>query len=182
MPHLIGSRIMLREYRKEDLDSMRRWVNNPEITSNLSDVFLYPQSLTATESYLNCLLEGKTEQKGFVIAVKETEEYIGQIDLFHIDWKNRSTEMGIVIGNPEMHNKGYGSEAIQLLQKFIFLQLNLNRLQLEVHDYNDKAIKCYLKCGFKEEGRLRQKHFSNGQYSDLIYMGILREEFINLND
>ncbi|MGM1048126.1 MAG: GNAT family N-acetyltransferase [Bacillota bacterium] len=90
--------------------------------------------------------------------------------------------MGIVIGNPKLQNKGYGSEAIQLLQKFVFLQLNLNRLQLEVHVYNDKAIKCYIKCGFKEEGRLRQKHFSNGQYSDVIYMGILREEFENKNN
>ncbi|MEC0240380.1 GNAT family protein [Paenibacillus dokdonensis] len=179
MPHIIGSRIILREYRKEDLESMRLWVNNPEITNNLSDVFLYPHSQNATESYLNSLLEGKTEQKGFVIADKETEEYIGQIDLFHIDWKNRSTEMGIVIGNPKLHNKGYGSEAIQLIQKFIFLQLNLNRLQLEVHDFNDRAKKCYLKCGFKEEGRLRQKHFSNGQYTDVVYMGILREEFMN---
>lgn len=73
MPHLIGPRIILREYRKEDLDSMRFWVNNSEITNNLSDVFLYPHSRNATESYLNSLLEGKTEQKGYVIADKETE-------------------------------------------------------------------------------------------------------------
>jgi len=84
--------------------------------------------------------------------------------------------MGIVIGAVKDQNKGYGTEAIQLLQEFVFLQLNLNRLQFEVHDFNQMAIKCYQKCGFKEEGRIRQKHFGNGKYSDIIIMGILREE------
>ncbi|MBP1994445.1 GNAT family N-acetyltransferase [Paenibacillus eucommiae] len=177
MPHLVGERIILREYRKEDLDSMRFWANDPVITSQLSDVFLYPHTRNSTEAYLNGILEGKSDQKGFVIANKETEAYIGQIDLFYIDWKNRSTEMGMVIGNPELQNKGYGTEAVLLLQKFVFQQLNLNRIQLEVYDYNANAIKCYLKCGFKEEGRLRQRHFANGRYSDVIMMGILRDDY-----
>lgn len=177
MPHLIGERIILREYRIEDLESMRFWVNDPKITNNLSDIFMYPHTRNATEAYLNTIIEGKTDQKGFVIAHKDTEKYIGQIDLFHVDWKNRCADMGIVIGNSEWQNKGFGTEAIHLMQAFVFQQLNLNRLQLEVHDYNENALKCYLKCGFKEEGRLRQKHFSNGRYSDVVYMGILKEEF-----
>ena len=50
-----------------------------------------------------------------------------------------------------------GTEAIKLLQSFVFERMNMNRLELNLHDYNERAYKCYLKCGFSEEGRLRQK-------------------------
>lgn len=181
MSRLFGDRIILREYCKEDLKFMRRWCNDPEITDNLSDIFLFPHTVNGTEQYLNSILEGKTDQKGFVIAHKDTEEYIGQIDLFRLDWKNRSAELGIVIGIKEYLGKGYGTEAIKTLQDFVFNRLNLNRLQLEVHDFNERAYRCYLKCGFKEEGRLREKNFINGRYSDTITMSILKREYEELN-
>jgi len=75
MPLIIGQRIILREYRKEDIELMRQWVNDSEITNNLSDAFLYPHTKESTESYLNSIIEGRAEQKGFIIALKETEEY-----------------------------------------------------------------------------------------------------------
>ncbi|MGP0586651.1 GNAT family N-acetyltransferase [Paenibacillus timonensis] len=181
MPRLMGDRIILREYRKEDLQYMRVWCNDPEIVDNLSDVFLFPHTVNGTEQYLNSILEGNTQQKGFVIAHKDTEEYIGQIDLFKIDWKNRSTELGIVIGIKKYLGKGYGTEAIKVLQNFVFNRLNLNRLHLELHDFNQRAYRCYVKCGFKEEGRLREKNFVNGRYSDTIYMSILKKEYEELN-
>lgn len=180
MARLYGNRIMLREYQYSDLAEIRRWCNDPEIVDNLSDIFLYPHTMQASEQYVNSILEGTTEQKGFVIAHRETEQYIGQIDLFRIDWKNRAAEMGIVIGVKELLGIGFGSEAIKLLQSFVFNRMNLNRLQLEVHDYNDRAIRCYAKCGFKEEGRLRQKHFMNGRYTDTILMSILKSEYEEL--
>lgn len=178
MPRIFGERIMLREYKKEDLAYIRGWVNDPEIAGNLSDIFLYPHSLNATEEFLTMVLEGKGQnQKNFIIADRETGEYIGQIDLLKIDWKNRATELGIVIGKKELLGKGFGTEAILLMQEFVFEQLNLNRFQLIVHDYNVRAYQCYLKCGFKEEGRARQVFFKNGKYTDYIHMSILREEW-----
>lgn len=178
MSRMFSERIMLREYRKGDLEYIRGWVNDPEIVENLSDIFLYPHSLNETEGFLTMILEGKAQnQKYFIIADKETEEYIGQIDLIKIDWKNRVAEMGIVIGRKELLGKGFGSEAIRLMQNFVFQRLNLNRLQLLVHDYNVRAYRCYLKCGFSEEGRSRQSFFINGQYTDYVYMSILHEEW-----
>ncbi|MCM3633512.1 GNAT family N-acetyltransferase [Paenibacillus camelliae] len=180
MPHLLGDRIALREYRISDLDSISQWVNDPEITNTLSDVFLYPHSRNESETYLNVIMEGKSSTKSFVIAEKDSLEYIGQIDLFNFDWKNRFAVMAIVIGKKEYLGKGYGSEAIRVLQKFAFEELNLNRIELDVYDYNARAYKCYLKCGFKEEGRMRQKLFKNGRYRDVIRMAILKEEFEEL--
>ncbi|MDR9857559.1 GNAT family N-acetyltransferase [Paenibacillus sp. VCA1] len=74
MPRLIGNRVILREYRKEDLKFMRQWCNDPEIVDNLSDIFLFQHTVNGTEQYLNSILEGNTEQKGFVIAHKDTSK------------------------------------------------------------------------------------------------------------
>jgi RimJ/RimL family protein N-acetyltransferase len=177
MPRLYGEKIMLREYRKEDLPSMRKWVNDPVVVDNLSDIFLYPHSVHETESFLNTMLEGKSGFKGFVIADRETEDYIGQIDLVKVDWKNRAGELGIIIGAAEHRGRGIGAKAIRLLQDFAFNRLNLHRLQLSVHDYNEQAIRCYRKCGFREEGRKRESFYIHGRYADTIIMSILRSEY-----
>ena len=183
MPKIYGNRIMLREYRKDDIDPIRGWVNDPEIADNLSDIFLYPSTLNQTESFLNFVLEGKSNNEAhFIIAETRTESYIGQIDLMGIDWKNRCAELGIVIGRKDSLSKGIGSEAIRLLLEFAFERMNLNRIELRVHDYNERAYNCYLKCGFKEEGRLKQRHYYKGSYSDLILMAILKEEFMDGNN
>lgn len=86
-----------------------------------------------------------------------------------------------MIGIKEYVGNGYSTEAIKTLQDFVFNRFNLNRLQLEVHDFNERAHRCYLKCGFKEEGRLREKNFINGRYSDTITMSILKREYEELN-
>ncbi|MWC29337.1 GNAT family N-acetyltransferase [Paenibacillus sp. MMS18-CY102] len=178
MPNLIGNRIVLREYRKEDLLYMRQWVNDPDIVDMLSDVFLFPQTMNKTEQFLNAMLEGSADARGFVISLRETLEYIGQIDLHRIDWKNRSAELGIVIGNKLLQGLGYGTEAMLLLQQFAFERLQLNRLELEVLAYNEPAINCYMKCGFQEEGRKRQRHYYKGEYHDVIVMSVLRSEYV----
>ena len=181
MAILVGDRIILRDYRKEDLPYLRKWVNNPEITKYLSHIFSYPHSMTNTENFLNSIMDGSSGMKGFVIAHKETEEYIGQIDLVKINWINRVGTLGIVIGDSGKLGKGYGTEAIKLMQKFAFNSLNLHKLELEVRDYNDRGIACYKKCGFIEEGRIRQNHFYDGKYTDTVIMGILKTEWKELS-
>lgn len=178
MPRILGNKIMLREFKKEDLGYIRKWVNNPEITDNLSDIFLYPHTLNSTESFLDSILNDKLyNEKVFAIADKVTEEYIGQINLLNIDWKNRIAEIGIVIGSTENQGKGYGYESIKIIQDFAFNMMNLNKLELVVRESNVKAYALYLKCGFIEEGRIRQKIYTKGKYIDIIHMGILKSEY-----
>jgi len=177
MPHIIGSRVRLREYRHEDLIPIRQWVNDAEITGYLSDIFLFPHGLESTESFLADMMDPKPDSRGFVIAEVDTELYIGQIGLDLIDWKNRFARIGIVIGSSARCGMGLGTEAMKLLCRYAFLELNLNRLELEVYDFNVRAYRSYLKCGFVEEGRLRQKLYRNGQYVDIIQMGLLRSEW-----
>lgn len=177
MPRLTGTRIMLREYRRDDLPWMRQWVNDPDIVGYLSDIFLYPHAAESTESYLESMLAGSDDSRGFVIADAATEAYIGQVNLDAIDWKNRVGRIGIVIGSTEHTGRGFGKEAMKLLIDFSFRELNLNRLELEVYDFNERAVRCYAACGFREEGRLRERIYRNGRYHDVICMAILKADW-----
>lgn len=177
MSILIGERIILRDYRKEDLVYIRKWVNDYHITKYLNNIFLFPHSMADSERFLNDMIEGTSNRKGFIIAHKDTEEYIGQLDLLNIDWTNRVSHIGITVGTKDNLGKGYGTEAIKILQEFAFKRLNLNKLQLEVREYNHRAIACYKKCGFVEEGRIRESFYIDGKYTDTLLMGVLKREW-----
>ncbi|MBE0700008.1 MAG: GNAT family N-acetyltransferase, partial [Anaerolineaceae bacterium] len=102
---------------------------------------------------------------------------IGSIDLSGIDWVTGNAWVGIGIGEREYWGKGYGADAMNVLLNFAFGSLNLKRISLTVFEYNERALNCYLKVGFKEEGRMRQWMQRAGERYDLIFMGILREEW-----
>ncbi len=178
MARLYGETIMLREYQIEDFTEIRKWVNDPEATEYLSDIFLFPHTTGQTERFLKEIIDGRSASKGFVIADRKTEAYLGQIDLVKIDWKNRVGTLGIIVGAPENRGRGIGTEAIRLLLEFAFQRLNLHRIELEARDYNTRALRCYRKCGFQEEGRVRQNFFIRGRYTDTVRMGLLKEEYM----
>ncbi|MDX9918063.1 MAG: GNAT family protein [Gudongella sp.] len=179
MPHLIGENIMLREYRMDDIDDIQNWVNDGEVTKFLSGLFLYPHTRTDTENFLKAMLNKTSDIRGFVIAHKDGS-YIGQVDLMKIDWVSRKATLGIVIGKKELHGKGIGTEAISLLLKFAFDQMNLNKVELTVNEHNMAGRECYKKCGFVEEGRLREDFYSYGEYSDMLVMSCLKKDFYKL--
>lgn len=88
-------------------------------------------------------------------------------------------EVGIFIGDKNYWNKGYGTDAMRILIRFIFEQMNINKIKLNVYEFNPRAVRCYEKCGFKKEGTLRQEIFRDGKYYDQYIMSILREEYYN---
>jgi RimJ/RimL family protein N-acetyltransferase len=117
-----------------------------------------------------------------VISNKDDSDIlIGNCGIHDINWKNRVGEAGIVIGERPYQNKGYGSEAMELLLEYAFSTVNLNRIELNVYDYNSRAIKLYKKLGFTEEGRRRQFMWIKGSYHDAIMMSMLAEEWRDRN-
>lgn len=180
MPRVLGNRLMLREYQKEDLEYIREWVNDRETVRNLDDIFIYPHTVSMTEEYLNKILENKLEdEKHFVIADVEKGEYMGQVSLMRLDWRNRAALLGIVIAKKENRNRGYGREAVNPVLDFAFNQMNLHRVELHCREYNSAGYHTYLRCGFKEEGRKRKNYYIDGNYTDTIIMSILRDEFVS---
>ena len=102
--------------------------------------------------------------------------------IHQVNWKDRLGVCGIMIGEKNYWGKGYGTEAIELLMEYAFKTLNLNRIELMVYDFNQRAIHCYEKLGFIREGLKRQAVFINGGYHDILIMAILQQEWNEKND
>ena len=88
MPHLVGDKNCTQRIPMGGPAPYAEWVNDGDITQNLHDIFLFPNTLYETESFLRSMIEGQSGSKGFIIAVKETLSYIGLIDLHQIDYRN----------------------------------------------------------------------------------------------
>ncbi|GAF71064.1 unnamed protein product, partial [marine sediment metagenome] len=119
---LKGKLVNLRAVEKKDLEEIMKWINDIEVSKYLSS-FLFPVSRMEEEKYLEKMMSKNDKQKNLVIETKEGN-YIGQITLDNIDWKNRNAELGIVIGNKEYWGKGYGTDAIKILLDHAFNQMN----------------------------------------------------------
>jgi RimJ/RimL family protein N-acetyltransferase len=95
-------------------------------------------------------------------------------------WTHGESFVGIGLGEREHWGKGYGTDAMRVILKYAFSELNLYRVSLNVFDYNPRAKRSYEKVGFKEEGRCREFLLRDGKRYDLIFMGILRSEWEEL--
>lgn len=99
------------------------------------------------------------------------------LDLIHSD-----CFVGIGIGERDDWNKGYGTEAMKLGVRYAFLELGLQRVSLGLHEYNPRALHSYEKAGFRLEGRTRKDILREGRRTDTLWMGILREEWLALQN
>ncbi len=174
-----GKRVRLRSFELSDVDEIMKHWNNMELRNLVGSVDRGPVARNEEEEWIRNTWKQRQERKAFTFAIETTTDnkLIGGTGLFSIDWTSRSAMAGISIYNPEYWGQGYGQEAMHLVLSFAFQNLNLNRIELGVFDFNKRAHKCYLKVGFKEIGRRRQRRFLDGRYHDEITMDILRDEW-----
>lgn len=113
----------------------------------------------------------------FMIHTLEDDKPIGFIGLDGINWHHGVSWTGIGIGEREYWSKGFGAEAMRMVARYAFEELGLHRLSLNVFSYNTRAIRSYEKVGFKVEGKVREAVHRDGQRWDVVFMGLLREDF-----
>jgi RimJ/RimL family protein N-acetyltransferase len=179
MPTIEGEGLVLRDISRDDIPVIHRWLSDPE-TVGLTTWRSPPQTTRETERFVEAQTSGDDPlNRAFVILLRENRARIGIVGCFNIDWRNRSGELGIVIGEKKYRARGHGPEAMKLILAFGFEELNLHRLDLRVFDFNDRAIKSYRKCGLVEECRLREVLFRDGEYHDIVIMSILEDEYYN---
>ncbi len=118
----------------------------------------------------------------FMIRTLDGEKPIGFMGLFDILWNHGDALIGIGLGEREYWGNGYGTDAMRTLLSFAFTEMNLRRASLIVFDYNPRAYRSYEKCGFTKEGTVRGVLQREGQRWDWHFMGILKEEWEQLND
>ena len=171
-----GEKVRLRPYVKEDTELVWKLINDPEIKRYLVPGIPYPFTLTDEEKWI--MSQSATRDTySFAIEDKATGRYLGGCGVNQVDWKNSRVMVGIFIGEKDFLGKGYGTDAMKTLVRFVFEEMNINKIKLEVYAFNERAIKSYRKCGFTIEGTLRQEVFRGGQYHDAHIMSLLRSEY-----
>lgn len=168
-----GQKVLLRAVKREDM--LRQWEseNDPELYF-LDGGRPRPTSLEAMYAHFDGEVGRRDDSVSF--AIEADGSYIGHCGLHSIDPTARLCELSVEIGDHAYWGRGYGREAVRLLLDYAFQHMNMERVWLNTHSENERAIRCYKACGFVEEGRLRRHIWINGRYVDRVIMGILREE------
>lgn len=173
-PYRIGVDIYLRPLERADLPKLKEWINDPEVKRYLAAYL--PLNDPAEEAWFNRVSQSH-EDMVLGIARLAEDGLIGVTGFHQIHPKDRRAVFGISIGDKGSWNKGLGTEATRLMTDIGFEVLNLHRLELQVYEFNERAIHVYEKIGWVREGSSRQRHYHAGRYWDVLNMSILRPEW-----
>jgi diamine N-acetyltransferase len=171
---LIGERIFLRPFRRDDLPFIQKWSNDAELRRLIGEVA--PMSRAEIKKWYKDLLADK-DRVWFAIVVKKGDRVIGEAGLLRMFRPWRNTDMTIIIGEKDEWGKGYGTEVGHLLLHYAFRQLGFHRISIGVVGFNKRALKFWERLGFKREGVERDEYYYDNEYSDGIMMSILENEF-----
>ncbi len=170
---LIGKTIFLGPVSKRHIPKLAKWMNDLEVVKYTCQA----AKMHTEEITKKFLSEGLHKQDVYYFGIfTKKGELIGGTDLREVDNIQRTATLGIVIGEKEHWNKGYGTEAVSLLTDYGFNVLNLNNIMLTVFDFNEMAVRCYEKAGFRIAGRRRKARYFAGEYYDEIFMDMLPSE------
>ncbi len=171
-----GNLVNLRAIEMSDRDRFVQWFNDREVTRYLSR--RYGLSHLAEEEWIRRVTSAPISYGGVTYAIETKDgRHIGSGGLERAVPEDRAAVLGIMIGDKEFWSRGYGTDTMLTLVRFGFETMNLNRLGLTVDARNERARACYRKCGFVEEARMRQARYAEGAYHDVLWMGILRDEW-----
>jgi RimJ/RimL family protein N-acetyltransferase len=175
-PILRSGSVFLRPAERDDLPLFVRWLNDDRTSRTLA--LRSPLSMALEEGWFGRLLEHQgNDVWHFVICRAEDGRPVGAIDLHEIDQVNGSCALGIMIGDPADTNHGYGSDALRAMVDFAMGELRMERVWLDVYDYNDRARRVYERVGFVHEGTLRHGLYRRGEFHNVHRMSILRAEW-----
>ena len=184
---IYGEGIRLRAPEREDIPRFVEWLNDPEVRQGL--LLHLPLSRADEERWFDDMLQRPAWEHPLTIEVLEGDTQsdnirlepawrpVGNCGYHNLDWRCRSSEVGIFIGDKSCWNKGIGTQVMRLMLQHGFLTLNMNRIYLEVYETNPRAIRAYEKAGFVHEGRKRQGMYKDGRYCDILQMSVLRQEW-----
>ncbi|MEX0878817.1 MAG: GNAT family protein [Thermoanaerobaculia bacterium] len=170
-----GERLYLRAIERDDLQRCHDWMNDEALTATLAQ--RYPMSLAREADWVERATRGQDPSDlTLAICLAQGDRHIGNCSLMAIDRDNSTATLGIVIGEKDCHGQGLGEEAVRVLCRYGFDEMNLHKIRLDVYATNPGAVKTYERAGFRKEGVLREEAFRQGRYLDVIRMGLLRGE------
>ena len=181
MPILYAERIRLRASEREDIPLFLKWVNDPEVCEFLEHSSVLNR--LQEEAWFERVSSGPRTELPLVIEIHQPDSNdwtsIGNLSFMNIHPVNLSAEIGIMIGEKQYWDQGYGTEAMRRMCQYGFEELNLNRVFLRVYEGNERGKAAYRKVGFVYEGTMRQARFHRGRYWDIDFMSIIKSDWVS---
>lgn len=160
----------------EHADQMYRWMLDPVIASSVG--LRAAPSAERTMAWIQRSLEDPLTR---AYAVLLDEDHVGNVVLDRTDRHLGTSRLSVYIGEPSARRSGVGLTGVYLALAQGFATYYLHKVWLTAHASNPAAIKTYLTLRFKVEGVLRDEAWFEGRRIDAYYMGILRDEFLELS-
>lgn len=170
--YLFGERVDLRVTEREDVEFLQRARNDPQIRTAMT--FTEPRTREQVEEFYENTISADNGDANFLICASGNDDPIGEANLFRVEDDRAEIAYWLV---PEARGEGYATEAVSLLLDYAFETRGLHRAYARVVAFNDDSRALVERLGFTEEGRLRDHAFLDGAYSDVLYYGLLREEW-----
>ena len=173
---LQGELVYLDTLDKADIPLFAAWWRSVELQQYMAQEAVFPKNEQDEYEWYESV---RKNPNIYVFAVRrqDNDTLVGSASLFDINWRVRKCTFGIALGDPTVWGKGLGTDATRVIVGYAFQELNLNRVQLDVYEFNERARKAYEKVGFSSEGILRQAVYREGRYFDVEVMAVLREEW-----
>ena len=175
---LQGEKVYLARPMPEDFPLIAGWSHDTAYYRLLRRGLSYPEP---AESYSGWFESMVNEASGFPFAIRRLADkgLVGWLVLREIVWQARHCTFAIGV-DPAERGQGYGTDATRVALRYAFLELNFNRVGLDVVEHNEAGIRAYRKAGFVDEGRLRALVYRDGVYYDMLNMSMLRSDWERL--
>ncbi len=175
-PMIAHGSVYLRAAERSDIPLFVKWFNDYGTSRSLS--IRSPMSMPWEEQWF----ERAVADQGrggyhFVACLISDDRPIGTVGLFELDLVNGSAGLGISIGAADDRGRGHGTHMLRALLAFGFASLRLERIELDVYDFNEDAHRLYQRVGFVDEGVARHRVYREGRHVDLFKMSMLAAEW-----
>ncbi len=171
---LYDDTVVLRPLERDDVPRLLGWINDQAVLHYLKVRGM--MTAEQEEDWVERIRESTTD---LVLGIerKEDRRFVGVVGLHGVKQIDRHAEYGIMLGDRKCWGQGLGTAAGRLILDYGFNRMNLHRILLQVLAFNPRGEKSYEKLGFVHEGRMREHEWKDGEYHDMVFMGLLREEF-----
>lgn len=167
---------------EKDPEIEAKWTHDSEFMRMMETTPARPMSAAMIRKQYEKLEKQIEEDKNlyhFMIRAKADDRLIGIAEVQRIEWTNGNGFLRLGIGAAEDRGKGYGTQALRMLLRFAFAELNLFRVSAAVPEYNEAAIALFKKFGFVQEVCRRKSLERDGRRWDLYFLGLLSDEWRN---
>jgi RimJ/RimL family protein N-acetyltransferase len=173
-----GHKVRLRAVEPEDWQYFLSW-SSDAAQQRAVDRLYPPQSAAMTQQYAEEQARHRfADSNGSFRWIIEdlSGQAVGCVVTFDCNPRVGTLKYGISISEAR-RGEGLGSEAVALVLRYYFQELNYQKANAPIYSFNDGSIRFHERLGFQCEGRLRRMVYTGGEYFDELQYGITREEF-----